>query len=62
MATSDKIIIYGGNQLRPNIHIKDMSNIYLKILNSDKELVNGEIFIEYNMIACPAIGNPLNFN
>tara|TARA_B100000401_G_scaffold375185_1_gene275107 strand:+ start:1076 stop:2053 length:978 start_codon:yes stop_codon:yes gene_type:complete len=39
-----KIIIYGGNQLRPNIHIKDMSNIYLKILNSDKELVNGEIF------------------
>ncbi len=39
-----KITIYGGNQLRPNIHINDMANIYLKILNSDKKLVNGEIF------------------
>lgn len=39
-----KITIYGGSQLRPNIHINDMANIYLKILNSDKKLVNGEIF------------------
>ncbi len=39
-----KITIYGGNQLRPNIHINDMANIYLKILNSDKKYVNGEIF------------------
>ena len=39
-----KITIYGGNQLRPNIHINDMANIYLKILNSDKKLVSGEIF------------------
>ena len=39
-----KITIYGGNQLRPNIHINDMANIYLKILESDKKLVNGEVF------------------
>ena len=39
-----KITVYGGNQLRPNIHIMDMVNIYLKILDADKSLVNGEIF------------------
>ena len=39
-----KIKILGGEQLRPNIHIKDMSRIYIKTLESDKVLVNGEIF------------------
>ena len=39
-----KISIFGGSQLRPNIHIKDMVNAYLCILNSPKELVAGEIF------------------
>lgn len=39
-----KITVYGGNQLRPNIHIMDMVSIYLKILDADKALVNGEIF------------------
>lgn len=39
-----KITIYGGDQLRPNIHIKDMVNVYLRMLTADKKLVNGEIF------------------
>lgn len=39
-----KISIFGGSQLRPNIHIKDMVNAYLCILNAPKELVAGEIF------------------
>lgn len=38
------ISIFGGSQLRPNIHIKDMVNAYLCILNAPKELVAGEIF------------------
>ena len=39
-----KITIYGGDQLRPNIHIMDMVNVYMKILYTDKKLVNGQIF------------------
>ena len=39
-----KISIFGGSQLRPNIHIKDMVNAYLCILNAPKELIAGEIF------------------
>ena len=39
-----KIKILGGNQYRPNIHIEDMTNCYLKILNFPKEEINGEIF------------------
>lgn len=39
-----KIKVLGGDQLRPNIHINDMANIYIKLLEAKKELVNGEIF------------------
>ncbi len=39
-----KITVYGGDQLRPNIHIKDMVNIYLHTLKADRKLVNGEVF------------------
>ncbi len=39
-----KIKILGGDQLRPNIHIKDMSRIYIKVIEADKDLVNGQIF------------------
>ena len=39
-----KIKVLGGDQLRPNIHIKDMSRIYIKIIEAEKKLVNGEIF------------------
>ena len=39
-----RIKVLGGSQLRPNIHIKDMSRIYIKLIESKKELVNGQIF------------------
>ena len=32
------------NQKRPNIHIQDMVNAYLEILNQQNEFVNDEIF------------------
>jgi len=39
-----KIIIHGGDQLRPNIHIDDMSESYLEVINnadaSNKEIFN----------------------
>ena len=39
-----KITVHGGNQLRPNIHIKDMVTAYYAIINADKNKINGEIF------------------
>lgn len=39
-----KISIFGGTQLRPNIHIKDMVNAYLCILEAPKKLVAGQVF------------------
>jgi nucleoside-diphosphate-sugar epimerase len=39
-----KITVLGGSQLRPNIHIKDMVNAYLTIINSENSLVNFETF------------------
>ena len=30
------ITVFGGNQLRPNIHMKDMVNVYLKLLEAPK--------------------------
>ena len=39
-----KIIVYGGDQLRPNIHISDICNSYLMMLEVDKNLINGQSF------------------
>ena len=39
-----KISIFGGDQLRPNIHIKDMVRAYLAIIDAPHEKVAGEIF------------------
>jgi len=39
-----KIKIFGGDQLRPNINIKDMTRIYQLMLSGPAEKVKGEIF------------------
>ena len=39
-----KIKVFGGDQLRPNVHIDDMVNSYFAILNADHKKINGEIF------------------
>lgn len=39
-----KIKVFGGDQLRPNIHINDMVNSYLNLLNAADKKINGEIF------------------
>lgn len=39
-----KITVFGGQQLRPNIHIADMVEAYVVLLNAPKDLVAGEIF------------------
>ena len=44
LALMGKIKVLGGDQLRPNIHIKDMSWIYIEIIEAETKLVTGEIF------------------
>jgi nucleoside-diphosphate-sugar epimerase len=38
------ISVFGGAQLRPNIHIKDMVEIYVVLMNAPKEKIAGQIF------------------
>jgi nucleoside-diphosphate-sugar epimerase len=39
-----EISVFGGKQLRPNIHIADMADAYLTLLRAPKEKITGEIF------------------
>ena len=39
-----EITVFGGKQLRPNIHIADMVESYIALLNAPKEAIAGEIF------------------
>jgi nucleoside-diphosphate-sugar epimerase len=39
-----KIRIFGGKQLRPNLHIKDMTRSYLAMLLADSAKVDGQAF------------------
>lgn len=39
-----KINIFGGTQLRPNIHIKDMVDLYLLLLELPSEKISGNIY------------------
>ena len=39
-----KIKVFGGEQLRPNIHIKDMVSSYILLLKSPINKVSGEVF------------------
>jgi len=39
-----EIKVFGGDQLRPNVHINDMVDSYLAILDASFEKINGQIF------------------
>ena len=38
------ITVFGGDQLRPNIHIADIVEVYLLLLNAPQDLVSGKIY------------------
>ncbi|MCG3770115.1 MAG: UDP-glucose 4-epimerase [Nitrosomonadaceae bacterium] len=38
------ISVFGGSQIRPNIHIEDMVDAYILLLESPKEVVTGRIY------------------
>ncbi len=39
-----KVKVMGGSQLRPNIHIQDMADLYLLLLDLPDEMVDGRIY------------------
>jgi nucleoside-diphosphate-sugar epimerase len=44
-AVNERLIrVFGGNQYRPNLHIDDMCDSYLYLLDQPSDLINGEIF------------------
>ena len=42
--TNGEIRVFGGSQLRPNIHIDDMTDLYVQSLQLNSNLIDGEIF------------------
>ena len=64
-----EITVFGGSQLRPNIHISDMVRAYELFIEADKSKINGEIFNvgfenqtvdELAMMVKNVIGNDVN--
>lgn len=39
-----RITVFGGDQLRPNLHIEDMTDLYLQLLEAPDALVDGKIW------------------
>ena len=39
-----EIKVFGGDQLRPNVHIDDMVDSYLAVISAKDDKINGEIF------------------
>jgi len=39
-----RITVFGGDQLRPNIHVEDMTDLYLKLLEAPDEVIDGKIW------------------
>jgi nucleoside-diphosphate-sugar epimerase len=42
--TKGKITVFGGDQLRPNLHIQDMTDLYELVLNAPDEKIAGQTF------------------
>ena len=38
------ITVFGGEQLRPNLHVEDMTDLYLMLLDASDQLVDGKIW------------------
>lgn len=44
-AVNNRLIkVFGGEQMRPNLHIADMTDLYLKTLEWPDEIIDGKIF------------------
>jgi len=39
-----RITVFGGEQLRPNLHVEDMTDLYLQLLEAPDEVISGKIW------------------
>ncbi|MBV9634632.1 MAG: SDR family oxidoreductase, partial [Methylobacteriaceae bacterium] len=39
-----RITVFGGDQLRPNLHVEDMTDLYLTLLEAPDSLVDGKVW------------------
>jgi nucleoside-diphosphate-sugar epimerase len=39
-----RITVFGGNQLRPNIHVEDMTDLYVTLLEQPDEAIDGKVW------------------
>jgi nucleoside-diphosphate-sugar epimerase len=39
-----QITVFGGDQLRPNIHVGDMTDLYVRLLEAPDEQINGKVW------------------
>jgi len=42
--TNDKITVFGGDQLRPNLHVKDYCQTIIALINAEEEKIKNQIF------------------
>ena len=42
--TNRKILVFGGAQMRPNIHIEDMTDLYVQTLTWTSDVFDGQIY------------------
>src|SRR4051812_12941238 len=42
--TNRRITVFGGEQLRPNLHVDDMTDLYLHLLQADDAAVDGKVW------------------
>jgi len=42
--SNKKITVFGGQQMRPNIHIEDVTDLYVKTLEWPDEAIDGKVF------------------
>ncbi len=38
------ITVFGGEQMRPNIHVDDITDFYIHLLEADRDTINGEAY------------------
>ena len=59
---NNKIRVFGGDQLRPNLHILDYCKAVQILIEADKEKVNREIFnIGYENLSIRSIVDKIKF-
>ena len=42
--TNGRITVFGGDQLRPNLHVEDMTDLYLMLLSAPDSTVDGKVW------------------